>query len=139
MVVPSSSPNSQNGESDGWTQMDETHMLRPVASFSQRDLNEGRIWFVADDFEETNNHGTLKVASIGLPYNFVSNENTDTKLHTDAIVFSVSDSSRPPNVLEGQKFHVEVEEDIEKKLDTSSTLFSEDALEMTVIHDNLCS
>ncbi|XP_076043694.1 extracellular matrix organizing protein FRAS1-like [Oratosquilla oratoria] len=68
---------------DGWVQMDETHLLRPTTSFTQRDINEGRVWYV--------HSGEM-----------------DIEQASDQLLFSVADSSQPPNVLTDQAFVIQV-------------------------------
>ncbi|KAF2363062.1 VWFC domain [Trinorchestia longiramus] len=106
---------------DGWIQMDESHLLRPTLSFSQRDLNEGRVWYVTSDakaqsvehtkgyqYSDNSNHrGPL----YGLGTGFEGPE-MDDAAYSEVILFSVSDSAEPPNVLKDQTFVVHIEEPI---------------------------
>lgn len=70
---------------DGWTQMDETHLVRPTTSFTQRDVNEGRVWYVHSGEE-----------SVG-------------DMTSDQLLFSIADSSHPPNMLADQSFIIQVQ------------------------------
>ncbi|KAK3859680.1 hypothetical protein Pcinc_034224 [Petrolisthes cinctipes] len=70
---------------DGWTQMDETHLVRPTNSFTQRDVREGRVWYI--------------------------HEGTNTgEMSSDLIQFSVADNAHPPNILSDQSFIIRVEQ-----------------------------
>ncbi|XP_069157214.1 extracellular matrix organizing protein FRAS1 [Procambarus clarkii] len=70
---------------DGWTQMDESHLVRPTTSFTQRDVDEGRVWYVH------------------------SGEQGVGDLTSDQLFFSVADDSHPPNILADQSFIIQVE------------------------------
>lgn len=70
---------------DGWTQMDESHLIRPTTSFTQRDVNEGRVWYIHTD------------------------KQGQDSLISDQLLFSVADSSHPPNILSDQAFVIQVE------------------------------
>ncbi|XP_063885992.1 extracellular matrix organizing protein FRAS1-like isoform X2 [Scylla paramamosain] len=70
---------------DGWTQMDETHLVRPTTSFTQRDVDEGRVWYL---------HSGDLMGGDGV---------------SDQLLFSVADSSHPPNILADQTFIINVE------------------------------
>ncbi|KAG7168269.1 Extracellular matrix protein FRAS1-like, partial [Homarus americanus] len=74
---------------DGWTQMDETHLVRPTTSFTQRDVNEGRVWYVHSGEQGGD-------------------------MTSDQLLFSVTDSSHPPNMLADQSFIIQVEPSPEK-------------------------
>ncbi|KAK7080023.1 Extracellular matrix protein fras1 [Halocaridina rubra] len=67
---------------DGWTQMDESHLVRPATSFTQRDLNEGLVWYFHSD---------------------------ERNARSDELFFSVSDGSHPPNILGDQSFVIQLE------------------------------
>lgn len=69
-----------------------TFILSYLYSFTQRDINEGRVWYV-----HSNNHLTSEPRTI--PSSPVS----------DQLLFSVADSSHPPNILANQSFIVQVE------------------------------
>ena len=84
---------------DGWFQMDESHLFRPTGSFSQRDINEGRVWFVAEEGFRTDSDMSTNIEGPG-----------EIAIGKHSIEFAVSDSASPPNVLSRQKFSVNVEE-----------------------------
>lgn len=117
MVIPLP-PAATGFYNDGWVQMDESHLLRPTTSFSQRDLNEGRVWYITDDGKGPREKFSPVPSQLGQPYNILPNstkpksrgQSSEQKRYSDVIVFSVADSSIPPNVLKDQKFLIEVEE-----------------------------
>lgn len=118
MVIPLP-PAADGFYNDGWVQMDESHLLRPTTSFSQRDLNEGRVWYITEAGEGARHNLHHESSPLGQPYNIlpthtneISRHMTENNGYSDVIVFSVSDSSNPPNVLEDQKFLVQVQEPI---------------------------
>ncbi|XP_064121126.1 extracellular matrix organizing protein FRAS1-like isoform X1 [Macrobrachium nipponense] len=67
---------------DGWTQMDESHLVRPATSFTQRELNEGLVWYLHSGGKETK---------------------------ADELIFSVTDNSHPPNILGNQSFIIQID------------------------------
>lgn len=104
---------------EGWIQMDESHLLRPTFSFSQRDLNEGRVWYVTSGekgpaVDPTKGYPYLEPSDRRGPNYGLGPELSTAAIqgspYSEVVLFSVSDSSNPPNVLKDQTFVVHIEE-----------------------------
>ncbi|KAB7500158.1 Extracellular matrix protein FRAS1 [Armadillidium nasatum] len=100
LVIPL--PSTPNGFiNDGWIQMDESHLSRETTSFTQKDINEGRVWYVPSP-------ETLGFPEGSSEYEAQYRDVNGEEYPSERIVFSVSDSSNPPNILRGQSFNVKV-------------------------------